>query len=78
MDCVIDKEANTIKLKTYAVQDEDELAKNYSQLLKDYHIWSNSVIVKNEHPNNELGENTYITYKYKELVEILQFLSKQK
>ena len=78
MDCVIDKEANTIKLKTYAVQDEDELAKNYSQLLKDYHILSNSVIVKNEHPNNELGENTYITYKYKELVEILQFLSKQK
>lgn len=78
MDCVVDKEANTIKLKTYAVQNEDELQKNYSQLLKDYHIWSNSVIVNNERPNNKLGENTYITYKYKELVEILQFLSKYK
>ena len=55
-----------------------ELAKNYSQLLKDYHIWSNSVIVKNDNPNEELGRTTYITYNYKELVEILQDLAKYK
>ena len=77
-DCEIDKEANTIRLETYAVQNEEELAKNYSQLLKDYHIWSNSVIVKNDNPNEELGRTTYITYNYKELVEILQDLAKFK
>lgn len=77
-DCLINIEANTIKLKTYAVQDEDELFKNYSQLLKDYHIWSNSVIVENNDPNKKLGDTTYITYKYKELIEILQFLSQYK
>lgn len=77
-DCEIDREANTIRLETYAVQNEEELLKNYSQLLKDYHIWSNSVIVKNDNPNEELGRTTYITYNYKELVEILQDLAKYK
>lgn len=77
-DCEIDKEANTIRLETYAVQNIDELSKNYSTLLKDYHIWSNSVIVKNDNPNEELGRTTYITYNYKELVEILQDLAKYK
>ena len=77
-DCEIDREANTIRLETYAVQNIDELSKNYSTLLKDYHIWSNSVIVKNDNPNEELGRTTYITYNYKELVEILQDLAKYK
>ena len=77
-NCVIDREANTIKLETYAVQSEEELSKNYSQLLKDYHIWSNSVILDNSNPNEKLGETTYITYRYKEFVEILQELSKYK
>ena len=77
-DCVIDREANTIKLETYAVQSEEELAKNYSQLLKDYHIWTNSVIVENNKPNEELGETTYITYNYKEFIEILQDLAQYK
>ena len=77
-DCEIDREANTIRLETYAVQNEEELLKNYSQLLKDYHIWSNSVIVKNDNPNEELGRTTYITYNYKELIEILQDLAKYK
>lgn len=77
-ECQIDIEDNTIKLWTYAVQDEDELEKNYVASLKDYHIWSNSVILENENPNEELGEITYITYKYKELVQILQDLAKYK
>ena len=77
-DCVIDREANTIRLETYAVQSEEELAKNYSQLLKDYHIWTNSVIVENNRPNEELGETTYITYNYKEFVQILKDLAKYK
>lgn len=78
MECTINKEDNTIKLRTYAVQNEDELSKNYSTLLKDYHIWSNSVIVKNTHPNKKLGQDSYITYKYEEFVEILQELAKYK
>ena len=57
---------------------EEELSKKYSQLLKDYHIWSNSVIQENSNPNKELGQTTYITYKYKEFVEILQDLAKYK
>ena len=77
-DCVIDRKANTIRLETYAVQSEEELAKNYSQLLKDYHIWTNSVIVENNKPNEELGETTYITYNYKEFIEILQDLAQYK
>lgn len=77
-DCEIDREANTIKLETYAIQNEEELAKNYSQLLKDYHICSNSVIVENDRPNEELGKITYITYNYKEFVQILQDLAKNK
>jgi hypothetical protein len=67
-DCEIDTLSNTIKLETYAIQNEDELLKNYSSTLKDYHIWSNSVIVKNDEPNKELGITSYITYKYKELI----------
>lgn len=78
MDCSINKEENTIKLKTYAVQNEDELSKNYSSSLKDYHILSNSVIVENTHPNKKLGQDSYITYKYDEFVEILQELAKYK
>ena len=78
MDCTINKEENTIKLKTYAVQNEDELSKNYSTLLKDYHIWSNSVIVENTNPDKKLGQDSYITYKYDEFVEILQELAKYK
>ena len=78
MDCTINIEENTIKLKTYAVQNEDELSKNYSTLLKDYHIWSNSVIVENTNPDKKLGQASYITYKYDEFVEILQELAKFK
>ena len=77
-DCVIDKDANTIKLETYAVQSEDELSKNYSSTLKDYHIMSNQEIVEIDRPNEELGETTYIVYKYNELVQILQDLAKYK
>lgn len=75
IDCVIDKEVNTIKLKTYAVQSETELNKNYFSSLKDYHISSNQVIIENSDPNKELGEMTYIIYKYNELVQILQDLA---
>lgn len=77
-DCVIDKDANTIKLETYAVQNEEELSKNYSKLLKDYHILSNAVILENDSPNEKLGETTYITYNYVKFVEILQELAKYK
>jgi hypothetical protein len=77
-DCEIDTLSNTIKLETYAIQNEDELLKNYSSTLKDYHIWSNSVIVKNDEPNKELGITSYITYKYKELILILQKLAIKK
>lgn len=77
-NCLINREANTIRLETYAVQSEEELSKKYSQLLKDYHILSNSVIQENSNPNEELGQTTYITYKYKEYVEILQDLAKYK
>ena len=78
MDCTINKEENTIKLITYAVQNEDELSKNYSTLLKDYHIWSNSVIIENTNPDKKLGQASFITYKYDEFVEILQELAKFK
>lgn len=77
-DCIIDREANTIRLETYAVQNDDELAKLYSKILKNYHISTNSIIVENEDPNLQFGETTYITYKYKEFVEIIQNLSKLK
>ena len=78
MDCIINKEENTIKLKTYAVQNEDELNKNYSSSLKDFHVSSNSLIVENNSPNKELGQVSYITYKYDEFVEKLQELAKYK
>ena len=78
MDCTINIEENTIKLKTYAVQNEDELSKNYSSLLKDYHIWSNQVIVGEIDTNKKLGQYSYITYKYEEFVQILQELAKYK
>ena len=78
MDCTINKVENTIKLKTYAVQNEDELNKNYSSSLKDFHISSNSIIVENNSPNKELGQVSYITYKYDEFVEKLQELAKYK
>lgn len=74
-DCVIDRENNTIRLMTYAVQDENSLNINYVSSLKNYHIWSNQVIVKNENPNKKFGETSYITYKYEELVRILQALA---
>ena len=78
MDCTINKEENTIKLRTYAVQNEDELNKNYSSSLKDFHVSSNSLIVENNSPNKELGQVSYITYKYDEFVEKLQELAKYK
>ena len=34
--------------------------------------------MENIDPNEELGRTTYITYNYKELVEILQDLAKYK
>lgn len=77
-DCSINIESNTIKLRTLAVQDEKELAKDYSLLLKDYHKLSNLIIVENERPDKTLGQKTYITYKYKELVELIQDLAKRK
>lgn len=77
-DCVIDREANTIRLKTYAVQNEEELSKNSSEFLMDYYICTNSVIVDNKTPNEELGQITYITYNYQDFVKILQDLSKNK
>ena len=46
-ECSIDIEANTIRLKTLAVQNEEELDKISSTLLKDYHILSNKIIVEN-------------------------------
>lgn len=77
-DCSINIEENTIKLRTLAVQDDEELAKDYSLLLKDYHKLSNLIIVENERPDKTLGQETYITYKYKELVELIQDLAKRK
>ena len=77
-ECSIDIEANTIRLKTLAVQNEEELDKISSTLLKDYHILSNKIIVENECPDKEFGDKTYITYKYTELVQILQDLAKVK
>ena len=77
-ECSIDIEANTIRLKTLAVQNEEELDKISSTLLKDYHILSNKIIVENEYPDKEFGDKTYITYKYTELVQILQDLAKVK
>lgn len=77
-NCTIDREANTIRLETFAVQKIEEFEKNYFTLLKDYYIFSNSVIVENEYPDKEFGESSYITYNYKDLIEILQNLSKNK
>lgn len=77
-DCVIDKEANTIRLETYAVQNEVFENTSYDDSLKEYHFQSNSVIIENKNPNEKLGETTYITYNYIEFVEILQELAKKK
>ncbi len=78
INCVIDREANTIKIETYAVQSEDELAKNSSESLKNYYTCTNSVMLENTNPNNKLGIITYITYNYREFVQILQDLAKHK
>ena len=77
-NCIIDKETNKIKLKTYAVQKEEELNKNYSESLKEYYILSNNIILENDHPNKEFGQISYITYKYNEFVELIQELVKNK
>lgn len=76
-ECSINIKENTIKLRTLAVQDEEELSKEYSSLLKDYHKLSNIIIVENDYPEKELGDITYITYKYNELVELIQELAKR-
>lgn len=76
-ECNINIKENTIKLRTLAVQDEEELSKEYSLLLKDYHKLSNIIIVENDYPEKELGDITYITYKYNELVELIQELAKR-
>ena len=47
-------------------------------MLKDYHKLSNIIIVENDYPEKELGDLTYITYKYNELVELIQELAKRK
>ena len=75
-NCTIDVEADTIKIETFAVQAEEELNKNTFKELKDYHIYSNSVIVENEQADKEFGQSSYITYKYKALIEVLQNLAK--
>ena len=77
-NCVIDREANTIRLETYAVQNEVFENTNYADSLKEYHFQSNTAIIENDNPNEELGTTTYITYKYKELVQILQGLVNNK
>ena len=77
-ECIINIEENTIKLRTLAVQDDEELSKEYSLLLKEYHKLSNLIIVENDYPDKELGNLTYITYKYNELVELIQELAKRK
>ena len=51
---------------------------NYADSLKEYHFQSNTAIIENDNPNEELGTTTYITYKYKELVQILQGLVNNK
>ena len=78
IDCVINKEANEIKLKTYAIQDEEELNKLSSCLIKDYYVLSNSIIIENKFANEKFGQKTYLTYKYKEFIEIIQELFKNK
>ena len=77
-NCIIDKEANKIKLETYAVQKEEELNKNYSESLKEYYILSNNIIFGNDQPNKEFGQISYITYKYNEFVQLIQELVKNK
>ena len=77
-NCIIDKEANKIKLETYAVQKEEELNKNYSESLKEYYILSNNIIFENDQPNKEFGQISYITYKYNEFVQLIQELVKNK
>lgn len=76
MDCEINIEADTIKLKTYAVQGEELEKNNYITALKEYHILSNSIIIENEHPNKKFGQTSDIIYRYSKLIEILQTLNK--
>ena len=77
-NCIIDKEANKIKLETFSVQSEEELNKNSSQSLKEYYILSNNIILENDQPNKEFGQISYITYKYNEFVQLIQELVKNK
>lgn len=68
----IDLSNNTITLTTFAVQDETLLSINYCPTLKEYHLASNELIVENKKQNDRLGKTTNITYKYNELVLLLQ------
>ncbi len=76
MNCYINRELDTIKLETFAVQGDELEKNNYVSTLKQFHILSNQIIMENDQINKKFGDISFITYSYQKFVELLQDLNK--